>query len=57
VVQVNGKLRGKFDVVPQSSEEQVRKLVLEDAKIQEFIQGKPIRRFIYLPGKLANIVV
>ncbi len=57
VAQVNGKLRGKFDVPVGISAEEVKGLVLSDAKIQEFMQGKPLRRFVYIPGKLANIVV
>lgn len=57
VVQINGKLRGRFQVARQISEEDVKKLVFADAKIQEAIEGKPIKRFIYIPGKLANLVV
>lgn len=57
IVQVNGKLRSKFDIAADSTEEQVKALVLADKKIQNFIQDKTIRRFIYIPGKLANVVV
>ena len=56
VVQVNGKLRGKFALPSWSSEEQIKEAVLKDAKIQQFLDGKPIHRFVYIPGKLANIV-
>jgi leucyl-tRNA synthetase len=57
VVQVNGKLRGKFQVASGSSEEEVRAIVLRDPKIREFVAGKPVKRFIYVAGKVANIVV
>ncbi len=57
VAQINGKLRGKFQVASGSSEEEVRKVVLADAKIQEFLAGKPVRKFIYVPDKVANIVI
>jgi leucyl-tRNA synthetase len=57
VVQVNGKLRGKFDVSASADEAQVREIALADAGIQKFIQGQPIKKFIYIPGKLVNIVV
>ncbi|HCI44658.1 MAG TPA: leucine--tRNA ligase [Candidatus Omnitrophica bacterium] len=57
VVQINGKLRGKFQVAAGSSEEDVRETVLADAKIQEFLAGKPVKRFIYVAGKVANVVV
>ena len=57
VVQVNGKLRGTFDVAATSNEDQIKEMVLADEKIQKFVQGKPVRKFIYVPGKLANVVV
>ena len=57
VVQVNGKLRGRFDVPVGSNEEQVREIFLADAKIKKFIDDKPIKKFIYVSGKIANFVV
>ncbi|MBF0522128.1 MAG: leucine--tRNA ligase [Candidatus Omnitrophica bacterium] len=57
VVQVNGRLRGKFDVPTHSSEEDLKKIVLADEGIQKWLSDKPVKRFIYLPGKLVNIVV
>ncbi len=57
VVQVNGKLRGRCEVRPQTTEEEIKEIVLADAKIQGFLHGRPLRRFIYVPGKLANVVV
>ncbi|MBI5149185.1 MAG: leucine--tRNA ligase [Candidatus Omnitrophica bacterium] len=57
VVQINGKLRGKFQVAADSSEEDVRKIALADAKIREFLAGKPVKRFVYVAGKVANIVL
>ena len=57
VVQVNGKLRGKFEVPAGSSEDEIKKLVLANEKIQQFCDGKDIRKFIYIPGRLVNIVV
>ena len=57
VVQVNGKLRGKFEVPAESTQEQVKEIFLADDKIKKFIEGKPIKKFIYVPGKIANFVV
>lgn len=57
VIQVNGKLRSKLDVSMDSSEDEIKEQVLADAKTQEFIEGKPVRKFIYVRGKLANVVV
>jgi len=57
VVQVNGKLRGKFQVNADASEKEIERIVLSDESIKKFFDGKPVRKFIYVPGKLANVVV
>lgn len=57
VVQVNGKLRSRIDVSADAEMEEVKKLALQDAKIQDFIAGKAIKRVVVVPNKLVNIVV
>lgn len=57
VVQVNGKLRGRLTVPADISNEELEKAALADAKVQSFLEGKPIRKVIVVPKKLVNIVV
>jgi len=57
VVQVNGKLRGKVSVAAGAGEEEVRTAALADAKVLAHTEGKTVRKIIYVPGKLLNIVV
>ncbi len=57
VVQVNGKLRGRVTVPVGAGEDQVREAALADVNVQKFVEGKPVRKFVYVPGKLANLVV
>ncbi len=57
VVQVNGKLRSRLTVPADSSNEDLEKAALTDPKIQQFIEGKTIRKVIVVPKKLVNIVV
>jgi leucyl-tRNA synthetase len=57
VVQVNGKLRGKFSVAATATKEQIEALVLADEHVQRYIEGKPIKKLIVVPQKLLNIVV
>ena len=57
VVQVNGKLRGRITVSAAAGEDEVKQLALADEKVQSFIEGKEVRKVIYVPGKLLNIVV
>ena len=57
VVQVNGKLRGRVAVAAEADEAAVREAALADSNVQRFIEGRPVRKFIYVRGKLANVVV
>jgi leucyl-tRNA synthetase len=57
VVQVNGKLRGRVTVPSDADEGAVREAALADSNVQRFMEGKPVRKFVYVPGKLANLVV
>jgi leucyl-tRNA synthetase len=57
VVQVNGKLRGRVTVAANADEATVREAALADVGVLRYIDGKPIRKFVYVRGKLANVVV
>ena len=57
VVQVNGKVRSKFQVDMDMPRDEVEALALQDDNVQRFIDGKSIRKVIYVPNKLLNIVV
>lgn len=56
VVQVNGKLRAKLTVAADASKETVEAIGLADENVTKFTEGKTIRKVIYVPGKLLNIV-
>jgi leucyl-tRNA synthetase len=57
VVQVNGKVRARIVVAPSIGEEQAFALALEEANVRSHLDGKEVRKRIYVPGKLLNIVV
>ena len=57
VLQVNGKVRQKISVTPDISDEDLKTRSLEDSKIQEWTQGKQVKKVIVIPKKLVNIVV
>jgi leucyl-tRNA synthetase len=57
VVQVNGKLRGRITIPATADEDTVRNIALADENVQKFIAGKPVRKLVFVPGKLANLVV
>lgn len=57
IVQVNGKLRGKFEAAAGASEEELVALARENEGAKKFIDGKTEVKVICVPDKLVNIVV
>ncbi|WP_120510160.1 leucine--tRNA ligase [Photobacterium salinisoli] len=56
IVQVNGKLRAKLTVAADAGKDQVEALAMSDENVTKFTDDKTIRKVIYVPGKLLNIV-
>ena len=56
VVQVNGKVRAKFDFDKDAEEGTVREAALAQEGIKPFIDGKTVRKVIVVPNKIVNIV-
>lgn len=57
VVQINGKTRGKLIVPVQADEASIRDLVLVDEQLKKHIDGKTLRKVIYVKGRLVNLVI
>ncbi|MBU4480869.1 leucine--tRNA ligase [Patescibacteria group bacterium] len=57
IIQVNGKVRDKIEVEAGISEEEAKKLTLEREKVKKWFGSKEIKKFIFVPGKLINIVI
>ncbi|MCB1918399.1 MAG: leucine--tRNA ligase [Candidatus Competibacteraceae bacterium] len=56
VVQVNGKLRGQIEVPVNARREAIEQAAQSESNVQRFVDGKPIRKIIIVPGKLVNVV-
>ncbi len=56
VVQVNGKVRAKITVPADADKASVEEEAKQQPNVQQFIEGKTIRKVIVVPGKLVNIV-
>ena len=56
-VQVNGKLRDRIEAPADISEEAAKELALASEKVKAYMDGKEIRKAIYVPGRLVNLVV
>lgn len=56
VVQVNGKLRDRFMISKDADEEAAKAAAFASPKVNEHLEGKTIRKIVFIPGKIFNIV-
>lgn len=57
VVQVNGKLRDRVEAPAGVDEDQARELALASEKVRAHVEGRELRKTVYVPGRLINLVV
>jgi len=57
VVQVNGKLRSRFNMSKNTDEAVIKETALSDERVQKFIGDKHVKKVIIVKNKLVNIVV
>ncbi len=56
-VSFNGKMRFKLNLPATATKDDVQKLVMEHEQAQKWIEGKQLRKFIFVPKKIINVVV
>jgi len=56
VVQVNGKLRGQIEVPVDADRRAIEQTAQAEPNVQRFVEGRPIRKIVVVPGKLVNVV-
>ena len=57
MIQVNGKLRGQIKVAANADKATIEAAALANEAAQKFIEGKPPKKVVVVPGRLVNIVV
>jgi leucyl-tRNA synthetase len=57
VVQVNGKVRARFEAPPETPKESLEKTALGMPRVQELTEGKEVVKIVVIPGRLVSIVV
>jgi leucyl-tRNA synthetase len=57
IVQINGKVRARIEVDADIGEEEAKATALADENVQRHIGGREVRKIIYVPGRLVNVVV
>lgn len=57
VVQVNGKVRSRIPVARGTTEDEARTAALADENVARFVDGAAVRKVIFVPDRLINLVV
>jgi leucyl-tRNA synthetase len=57
MLQVNGKLRGQIRVAAQADKAAIEAAALASDAAQKYLEGKPPKKVVVVPGRLVNIVV
>jgi leucyl-tRNA synthetase len=57
MLQVNGKLRGSIKVAASADKASIEAAALASEAVQKFMEGKPAKKVVVVPGRLVNIVV
>jgi leucyl-tRNA synthetase len=56
-VQVNGRVRGRIEIAPDAPEAEARRAAEAEPNVANHLAGKSVRKFVYVPGKIANLLV
>jgi leucyl-tRNA synthetase len=56
-VSINGKVRANISIALDATEDQVKEIVLANNTIQKWVEDKPLKKLIFVKGKMINIVV
>ena len=57
IVQINGKVRAKILMAVDISQAEAEKIVLNNERVKQFLEGKKPRKIIYVKNRLMNIVI
>lgn len=56
-IQFNGKVRGTLHTSPSANESEIMELIKWEQKLNEYLNSGEVKKVIYVPGKIMNIVV
>jgi leucyl-tRNA synthetase len=56
-IQVNGKVRSKLKIARDADEATVREAALADPAIAKLAEGKQLKKFIFVPGRICNLIL
>ena len=56
-VSINGKVRTNISIALDATQEQVEAIVLSNELIKKWVEDKPVKKFIFVKGKMVNVVI
>ena len=56
-IQVNGKMRAIIEVPAETSEEEIKTVVLSNPVVAKWVGGHEIKKIIYVQGRAMNIIL
>jgi leucyl-tRNA synthetase len=56
-ISINGKMRTNMTIALDATEDQVKELVLANELVQKWMEGKPLKKLIFVKGKMINVVI
>jgi len=56
-VSINGKMRSSINLPTEITEEEARQAVLSNDAILKWLEGKEVKKFIFVKGRMINVVV
>ena len=56
-VSINGKMRTNISIDLSFTEEQVKEIVMANVTVQKWLEGKPVKKLIFVKGKMINVVI
>ena len=57
VLQINGKHRGSLRLPAAAAKEEIERAALASEAAQKFLEGRPAKKIVVVPGRLVNVVV
>lgn len=56
-ISINGKMRTNISIALDATEEQVKEIVLNNELVQKWMEGNPLKKLIFVKGKMVNVVI
>ena len=56
-IQINGKLRANIELPTETTAAEAEKAALALEQVQKWLEGKPPKKVVFVPGRMINVVV